>query len=126
MLEGIVGCTHTVVYAASVEPSDRVLAHGSPKVEGELLPPRDSLERLKAWWRLQTVVSLVWEPGVYEAQAPMRMGERPCGTVRVGVSTSVLRQELTRAALHRLALAVVALGLVGVVGPGAGHLLMQS
>src|SRR2546427_8860065 len=56
----------------------------------------------------------------------MRMGERPFGTVRVGVSTSLLRQELTRAALHSLALAVVALGLVVVVGLGAGHMLLQS
>jgi nitrogen fixation/metabolism regulation signal transduction histidine kinase len=126
MLEGIVGYSHTVVYAAIVDPSDRVLAHSNPKLEGELLPPRDSLERLKAWWTLQTVVSLVWEPGVYEAQVPMRMGERPFGTVRVGVSTSLLRQELTRAALHSLALAVVALGLVVVVGLGAGHMLLQS
>ena len=126
MLEGIVGYSHTVVYAAIVDPSDRVLAHSNPKLEGELLPPRDSLERLKAWWTLRIVASLLREPGVYEAQVPMRMGERPFGTVRVGVSTSLLRQELAQAALHSLVLAVVALGLVAVVGLGAGHMFLRS
>src|SRR5207245_9277384 len=94
--------------------------------EAELRAPRYSPAGRNAWSTLQTVVSRRWGPGVYEAQVPMRMGERPFGTVRVGVSTSLLRQELTRAALHSLALAVVALGLVVVVGLGAGHMLLQS
>ena len=126
MLEGMVGYSHTVVYAAIVDPSGRVLAHSNPKLEGELLPPRESLERVKDWGTLRTVASLLREPGVYEAQVPMRMGERPFGTVRVGVSTSLLRQELAQAALHSLVLAVVALGFVAVVGLGAGHMLLRS
>ena len=126
MLEGMVGYSHTVVYAAIVDPSGRVLAHSNPKLEGEVLPPRESLERVKGWGMLRTVASLLREPGVYEAQVPMRMGERPFGTVRVGVSTSLLRQELAQAALHSLVLAVVALGLVVVVGLGAGHMLLRS
>ena len=126
MLEGMVGYSHTVVYAAIVDPSGRVLAHSNPKLEGEVLPPRESLERVKGWGLLRTVASLLREPGVYEAQVPMRMGERPFGTVRVGVSTSLLRQELAQAALHSLVLAVVALGLVVVVGLGAGHMLLRS
>jgi len=126
MLEGMVGYSHTVVYAAIVDSSDRVLAHSDPKLEGEVLPPRESLERVKGWWTLRIVASLLREPGVYEAQVPMRMGERPFGTVRVGVSTSLLRQELAQSALHSLVLAVVAVGLFVVVGLGAGHMLLQS
>jgi nitrogen-specific signal transduction histidine kinase len=126
MLEGIVGYSHTVVYAAIVDPADRVLAHSNPQREGEILPPQESLDRVKAWWTLQTVVSLLQGPSVYEAQVPMRLGENPFGTVRVGVSTSLLRQELARAALHSLVLAVVALGVVLVVGLGAGHMLLRS
>jgi signal transduction histidine kinase len=126
LLEGIVGYSHTVVYAAVVDPSDRILAHSNPQREGELLLPQESLERVKAWSTLRTVVSLLQGPGVYEAQVPMRLGERPFGTVRVGVSTSLLWQELTRAALHSLILAVVALGIVLVVGLGAGHMVLRS
>lgn len=126
LLEGMIGYSHTVVYAAIVDPSSRVLAHSNPAFEGKLLPPRESVENVKAWGPLRTVVSMLGEPRVYEAQLPMRRGERPFGTVRVGVSTSLLRQELVRAALHGLAVAVGALVVAVVVGLGAGHVLLQS
>jgi signal transduction histidine kinase len=126
MLEGIVGYSHTVVYAAIVDPSDRILAHSNPKLDGELLPPQESLDQVKAWWTARIVASLLQGPHVYEAQVPMRLGDKPFGVVRVGVSTSLLRQELARAALHSLVLAVIALGVVLVVGLGAGHMLLRS
>jgi signal transduction histidine kinase len=126
MLEGIVGYSHTVVYAAIVDPSDRILAHSNPKLDGKLLPPQESLDQVKNWWTLRIVASLLQEPHVYEAQVPMRLGDKPFGVVRVGVSTSLLRQELARAALHSLVLAVIALGVVLVAGLGAGHMLLRS
>jgi hypothetical protein len=125
MLEGIVGYSHTVVYAAIVDPTDRILAHSNPKLDGELLPPQESLDQVKTWWTLRTVASLLKGPHVYEAQVPMRLGDKPFGTVRVGVSTSLLRQELARAALSSLLLAIIALGVVLVVGLGAGHMLLR-
>src|SRR5262245_54211984 len=125
MLEGIVGYSHTVVYAAIVDPTDRILVHSNPKLNGEILPPQESLDQVKTWLTLRIVASLLKEPHVYEAQVPMRLGDRPFGVVRVGVSTSLLRQELTRAALQSLILAIIALGVVLVVGLGAGHMLLR-
>src|SRR4030095_6928858 len=83
LLEGMIGYSHTVVYAAVVDPTDRILAHSNLKLVGEILPPRESLERLKARSTLGIVASLFGEPEVYEAQLPMKLGERPFGTVRV-------------------------------------------
>src|SRR5207249_2566303 len=114
-----------VVLLVVVDPTDRVMAHSNPKLEGEILPARENLERLKARSTLGIVASLFGQPEVYEAQVPMRLGERPFGTVRVGVSTSLLKQALTQAALYSLAVALVALGVVVAVGLVVGHLLMQ-
>jgi signal transduction histidine kinase/HAMP domain-containing protein len=126
LLEAMVGYSRTVVYAAVVDPADRILAHSNPKREGEILPPRASLERLKGRSTLAIVASLFGQPEVYEAQIPMRLGERPFGTVRVGVSTSLLKQELTQAALYSLAVALAAFGVAVAVGLLVGHLLLQS
>jgi hypothetical protein len=38
----VIGYSRTVVYAAVVDPSDRILAHGNPKLEGEIPPPRET------------------------------------------------------------------------------------
>ncbi len=126
LLEGMVGYSRTVVYAAVVDPADRILAHSDPKLQGEILLPRESLERLKTRSTFATVASLFGQPEVYEAQVPMRLGERPFGTVRVGVSTSLVKQELTHAALYSLAVALVALGIAVAVGLVVGHLLLRS
>ena len=126
LLEGMVGYSHTVVYAAIVDPSDRIVVHNNPKLEGEILPPRESLAELKARSTLGVVASLFGQPEIYEAQVPMRQGERPFGTVRVGVSTSLLKQALTQAALYSLVIALVALAIAVVVGLVVGHFLMQS
>jgi signal transduction histidine kinase len=126
LLEAMVGYSRTVVYAAVVDPADLILAHSNPKLEGEILPPRESLERLKGRSTLAIVSSLFGQTEVYEAQVPMRLGERPFGTVRVGVSTSLLKQELAQAALYSLAVALAALGIAVAVGLLVGHLLLQS
>ena len=67
LLEGMVGYSHTVVYAAVVDPSDRILVHNNPKLEGEILPARESLAELKARSTLGVVASLFGQPEIYEA-----------------------------------------------------------
>jgi len=126
LLEGMVGYSHTVVYAAIVDPSGQIVVHSNPVFEGKPLPARESLETVLTWGAPRTVGSMVGEPQVYEAQLPMRLGERPFGTVRVAVSTSLLRQEVARAVVHSLALAAGALVIAVAVGLGAGHVLLQS
>ena len=126
LLEGMIGYSHTVVYAAVVDPADRILVHSNPKLDGQILPPRESIERLRTRSTLANVASFFGQPEVYEAQVPMRLGETPFGTVRVGVSTSLLKQELTQAALYSMGVALVAHGVAVAVGLVVGHLLLQS
>ena len=126
LLEGMVGYSPTVVYAVVVDPSDRVVVHSNPAFEGKPLAARENLETVLTWGALRTAVAMVGEPQIYEAQLPMRMGKRPFGTVRVGISTSLLRQEVVRAVIGGLALALGALVVAVAVGLGAGHVLLQS
>ncbi len=126
LLEGMVGYSHTVVYAAIVDPSGQVVVNSNPAFEGKPLPARESLETVLARGTLRTVVSMLGEPQVYEVRLPMRMGERPFGSVRVGVSTSLLRQEVAGTVVRGLALALGALVIAVAVGLGAGHVLLQS
>lgn len=126
LLEGMVGYSHTVVYAAIVDPSGQVVVNSNPAFEGKPLPARESLETVLARGTLRTVVSMLGEPQVYEVRLPMRMGERPFGAVRVGVSTSLLRQEVAGTVVRGLALALGALVIAVAVGLGAGHVLLQS
>lgn len=126
LLEGMVGYSPTVVYAAIVDPAGRAMVHSNPAWEGKTLPARDSLETVQAGGTLRMIGALLREPEVYEAKLPMRIGERPFGTVRVGISTSLLRRELTEALGRSLALAAGALVVAVAVGLGAGRVLLRS
>ncbi len=126
LLEGMVGYSHTVVYAAIVDPAGRAVVHSNSAREGKTLPPRESLETVRAWGTLRVIGAMLGEPQVYEARLPMRIGERPFATVRVGISTSLLRRELTQALVRSLALAAGALVVSVAVGLGAGRVLLRS
>ena len=123
----MIGYSRTVVYAAVVDPSDRILAHSNPKLEGRSCRRAESVERLKTLVDTRASSrSLFGQPEVYEAQVPMRLGERPSVPSASSVSTSLLKQELAQAALYSLAVALAALGIAVAVGLVVGHLLLQS
>ncbi len=127
LLEGMVGYSRTVVYAAVADPVGRVLVHSDPALEGRVLAPHQDLQEVKARGALWVVASvLAGPPKVYEARVPLQIADRPFGTVRVGVSTSLLRQELVQAALHSLLLAATGLLAAAVVGLTSGHALLRS
>jgi signal transduction histidine kinase/HAMP domain-containing protein len=126
LLEGMVGYSHTVVYAAIVDSAGRAVVHSNSAREGKTLPPRESLETVRAWGTPRVIGAMLGEPQVYEARLPMRIGERPFATVRVGISTTLLRRELTQALVRSLALAAGALVVSVAVGLGAGRVLLRS
>lgn len=126
LLEGMVGYSHTVLYAAITDPGGLALVHSDPSREGSLLPPRERLASVRSWGALHVVAAMVQTPQTYEAQLPIHLDGRPFGVVRVGVSTTFLRRELSGALVRSLALAAVALVVAIAVGLGAGHLMLRS
>ncbi len=126
LIEGMVGYSRVVVYAAIVDPSGRAVVHSDPALEGQGLRPHPSVEEILRSGAVRMVVALLGEPQIYEAQLPIRLGEQPFGTVRVGISTTLVRQQLRAALVRSVALGVAALGVAVAVGLGAGRVLLQS
>ncbi len=67
---------------------------------------------------------LLGPPQIYEVRLPVRIGERPFGTVQVGVSTSLVRQTLRDALLRSLAFGAGALAFAIALGLGTGRVLL--
>ena len=126
LLDGIVGYSPTIVYAAIVDRSGRALVHSSPALEDATLPPRESVEAVVGASALTTVTMLFGQPRVYEALLPLQVGDRPFGVVRVGLSTSLIRRELTHTLLRSLALAAGAIVIAVLAGLGVGTMLLRS
>ncbi len=126
MLESMVGYSRVVVYGAVADPAGRVVVHSDPALEGRTLGPRPDIDAILSADPFRMVIALLGEPQIYEAQLPIRLGDRPFATVRVGLSTSLVRQELRDALVRSVALGVGAFVVAVAVGLGAGRLLLES
>jgi len=94
----------TVVYAAIVDDHGVIIAHNDPTVVASQLPPADSLNVLLDQGPIEKTRA-IYAPGgrTYEvtqalvlAAAESTQPTRALGSVRVGVSTLLIRQELER------------------------------
>ncbi len=125
LLEGIVGYSRVVVYAVIVDPAGRAVVHSDSALQGKTLDLPENLDDVLSWGAPRMLVALFGEPQVYEARLPIRVGERPFGTVRVGISTVLVRQELRQALVRGVAFGAGALAVAVAVGLGAGRVLLR-
>ncbi len=95
MLESVVGNSQIIYDAAIVDPTGIAILDTNPALNGKPIPPRSDLIVLRdAGFRRQ--LRLLYNPGtVYDVSIPLQLGGQPFGSVRVGVSTVFLRNELT-------------------------------
>jgi signal transduction histidine kinase len=125
LAEGMVGYSRTVVYAVVADPAGVVVVSSDPALHGVTLRPRPLVEDVQARGALAMLGALLDAPQVFEAQLPLRLREQPFGTVRVGISTTLVRQELYASLRRSVLLGLVATALAVAVGLGAGRALLQ-
>ena len=95
MLESVVGNSQIIYDAAIVDPGGIAILDTNSALNGKPIPPRSDLILLRdAGFRRQ--LRLLYNPGsVYDVSIPLQLGGQPFGSVRVGVATVFLRNELT-------------------------------
>jgi len=95
MLESLVSNSHIIYDAAIVDPAGIAILDTNPALNGKPIPPRPDLIVLRdAGFRRQ--LRMLYGSGtVYDVSIPLQLGGQPFGSVRVGVNTVFLRNELT-------------------------------
>lgn len=95
MLESVVGNSPIIYDAAIVDPTGIAILDTNPALNGKPVPLRSDLIVLRdAGFRRQ--LRMLYNPAtVYDVSIPMQLGGQSFGSVRVGVSTVFLRNELT-------------------------------
>ncbi|MBI3646339.1 MAG: PAS domain S-box protein [Acidobacteriales bacterium] len=94
MLESVVGNSQIIYDAAIVDPTGIAILDTNPALNGKPVPPRPDLIVLRdAGFRRQ--LRMLYSPAtVYDVSIPLELGGQPFGSVRVGVATVFLRNEL--------------------------------
>src|SRR5215475_2673191 len=102
MLDSSVGNVPIVYDAAIVGPTGRAMLHSNADLDGKLLNPRPNFEVLRTA-RFRDQLRLIYSPNaVYDVSVPLQLNGTPFGTVRVGISTVLLKAELTPRLEHAL------------------------
>jgi signal transduction histidine kinase len=110
ILESSIGYSENVTYAAIVGPDGMAIAHAFPSRQGLPVPEQpDFAEVVKA--RPLTQLQAVYADQTFEVRQPLLAGDQQFGSIRIGVSTLLVRTEL-RTALQRAVTIVLAALLV--------------
>ncbi|HEY3043964.1 MAG TPA: ATP-binding protein, partial [Vicinamibacterales bacterium] len=105
-----------VTFAAIVDVEGRAVAHADPTREGDVLPAGGGLAELLARSSLSQLRAIYTGQGQnLEFKQPLRLGDTDFGSIRIGVSTLLVRQDLDASLGPAVVTAGVALA-VAVVG----------
>src|ERR1051325_2513269 len=92
-----------------VDKYGMVLASSDPQMPGTTVYPRPLFGQLERANIFKQMKALFGPQPVYEARLPLTMGGEPFGEVRVGISISLLRNEIMPSLRNSAAIALVAL-----------------
>lgn len=122
ILEASLGYSPHLLYVLIADETGQVLVHGERAKEGELIPPRPALAELLAGGPIHRLLALYRRGEVYEVGLPMQLDKRPFATIRLGISTTLLRAEMATSLRYGATLAAIALPLAWVVAMGLANL----
>ena len=115
-----------VISAAIVDVKGFTVAHADPSLEGQRLPSGDDLAALLARPALaQLAVIYSGQGRTYEFRQPLLLGGTEFGSIRVGVSTLLIRGDLNDSLRPAAATAIAALGVAVIVAMLLAQLLLR-
>src|SRR5215813_3079483 len=123
-LESIVGSWPMVYDAAIVDLDDKAILHTNPELVGKQVPDRSNFQIVQdAGFKRQ--LGLVYNPpSVYDVRVPLQLNGEPFGSIRVGVSTIFVKNELTPRLRHAVVLSAIAIFLSLIVAAVLSHIAL--
>ena len=116
----------SIVDAAVIDATGVIVAASDKTQEGRVMRPRGDLDALmnaSAWDQLKVIYSR--EGQILEVRQPMILGEQAFGSIAIGVSTLLMRQELTASLQPAFYTAIVALVISVLVAGVLAQLLLR-
>jgi signal transduction histidine kinase len=102
--------SNTVLFAAIVDTHGFAVAHDDPTREGLPLPGAESLDELLSRTPIAELAAIYFDQGrTLETRTPLRLGDVELGSIRIGVSTLLIRDNLYDSLASAVVTALVAL-----------------
>ncbi|HEX4348602.1 MAG TPA: ATP-binding protein [Vicinamibacterales bacterium] len=102
--------SNNVTYAAIADVNGVAIAAADPESQGRPLDPAEDLAQLGARPPLEQLLAIYADQGRnYELHSPLLLGNTQIGSIRIGVSTLLIRHELNASLQPAIATALIAL-----------------
>jgi signal transduction histidine kinase len=123
-LESVVGTWPIIYDAAIVDGDDKAILHTNPDLVGKVVPDRPDFHAVEnAKFRRQ--FRMVYNPPtVYDVRIPLQLDGARFGSIRVGVSTVFLKNELTPRLEQAVIFSSIAILLSLIMAAGLSHLAL--
>ena len=125
LLDATVGISSNLLDVMIADREGVVVAHSERPKEGAMAPRRLALAELLALDPVRRLVTLAQGGTVYEASLPITLNGQPFGTIRLGISTTLLRRELGAALRQSLVVTGVAMALAWLVAMALAQVILR-
>jgi PAS domain S-box-containing protein len=123
-LESIVGSWPDVYDATIVDADGKAILHTNPDLIGKVIPERPSFQTVQSA-KFRAQLRMVYNPAsVYDVRIPLSLDGAPFGSIRVGVSTVFLKNELTPPLQHAVIFSAAAIFLSLMLAAALSHLAL--
>ncbi len=95
ILTSVVSSWPTVYDAAIIDANGKAILHSNRDLVGKLIAPRPALQRVQDARFRRQLRMIYREPLVYDVETPLTLGGTQFGSIRVGISTVFLKNEIT-------------------------------
>ncbi|HMH00521.1 MAG TPA: ATP-binding protein [Terriglobales bacterium] len=123
-LESVVGSWPMIYDAAIVDSEGNAILHTNPDLIGKRVPDRPTFQRVEDASFRQQLRFVYNPPTIYDVRMPLQLDGAPFGSIRVGVSTVFLKNELTPQLQHALLFSSAAILFSLVLAAGLSHLAL--
>ena len=124
-LDASVGYSPHLLYVLIADRAGRVIVHTERAREGTVAPVYPSLDALLNENAVSRFLTLYRAGQTYEVVLPMNLNGEPFGSIRLALSTTLLRRELNSALRQSLTLAALALPLAWLVAWALARLMLK-
>jgi PAS domain S-box-containing protein len=125
LLGASVGYSPHLLYAFLADQSGEAILHSERGKEGAHAPEQPALQGLLSLDPARRFFALYESGRVYEVTLPLSLDGRPFGSIRLGLSTALLRRELNSSLTRALVLAGFALPVAWLVAMGLANLTLK-
>jgi len=124
MMQSVVSSWPMIYDASITDANGRAILDTDPTLVGKVLPQRPDFQILQSAHFRKQLQLVYGSSATYDVQIPLQLNGSPFGSVRVGVSTVFLKNELTPRLQHALAFSILAILLSLFIAAGLSHMAL--